>query len=126
MEFCEECRIPVAPAKTKGPDQKLAFLGITLDVSHFLAMLPEDKLSRCRELLQEALTRKTMMLRELQSLLSHLNFACRVVVPGRAFLRRVYALTQKAQKHYHHFKITKEVSADFETWYYFLSEYNGR
>ena len=70
------------------------------------------------------MTRKTMTLKELQSLLGHLNFACRVVVPGRAFLRRVDALTQKVQKHYHHVKITKEVRADFETWYHFLSEYN--
>ena len=126
LDFCEECGIPIAPEKTEGPDQKLAFLGITLDVTRSLAMLPEDKLSRCRELLREAIARKTMTLRELQSLLGHLNFACRVVVPGRAFLRRVYALTQKVKKHYHHVKITKEVRADLETWYQFFSKYNGR
>ena len=89
-------------------------------------MLPDDKLSGCLELLREALTRKTMTLKELQLLLGHLNFASSVVMPGRAFLRQVYALTQKVQRHYHHIKITKEVRADFETWYYFLSEYNGR
>ena len=77
LDFCEECGIPIAPEKTEGPDQKLTFLGITLDVSLFLAMLPDDKLSRCQELLQEALTRKTMTLK---------NCACREVVPGRAFL----------------------------------------
>ena len=126
LDFCEECGIPIAPENTEGPDQKLAFLGITLDVTLSLAILPDDKLSRCRRLLREAMTRKTMTLKELQSLLGHLNFACRVVVPGRAFLRRVYALTQKVQKHYHHVKITKEVRADFETWYHCLSEYNGR
>ena len=126
MDFCEECGITIAPEKTDRPDQKLAFLGITLDVSQSLAMLPDNKLSKCRELLQEALTRKTMTLKELQSLLGHFNFACRMAVPGRAFLWRVYALTQKVQKHCHHVKITKEVRADFEMWYYFLSEYIGR
>ena len=60
LEFSEECGIP----RDGGPDQKLAFLGITLDVSQSLAMLPEDKLCRCRELL----TCKTMTLKELQSL----------------------------------------------------------
>ena len=119
-------RNPIAPEKMEDPDQKLAFLGITLDVTQSLAILADDKLSRCRELLREAIARKTMTLKELQLLLGHLNFACRVVVPGRAFLRRVYALTQKVQKHYHHVKITKEVRADLETWYQFLSEYNGR
>ena len=123
LDFCEECGIPISPEKTRGPDQKLAFLGITLDVTLSLAILPDDKHSRCCELLREAMTPKTMTLKELQSLLGHLNLACRVVVPGRAFLRLVYALTQK---HYHHVKITKDVRADFEKWYHFLSENNGR
>ena len=126
LGFCEECGIPIALEKTESPDQTLAFLGITLDVSQSLSVLPEDKLLKCRSLLQEALARKTMILRELQSLLGHLNFACRVVVPGRAFLRRVYALTHKVQKPYHHVKMTKEVKADFRTLIHFLSEYNGR
>ena len=82
LSFCEECGIPIALEKTEGPNQTLAFLGITLDVSQSLSLLPEDKLLKCRSLLQEALSRKTMTLRELQSLLRHLNFACRVVVPG--------------------------------------------
>ena len=54
LKFCGECGIPIAPEKTEGLDQKLAFWGITLDVRNSLAMLPEDKLSRCTELLQEA------------------------------------------------------------------------
>ena len=61
-------------------------------------MLPEDKLLKCRILLQEALARKTTTLRNFQSLLGHLNFACKVVVPVRAFLRWLYALTHKARK----------------------------
>ena len=82
LDFCEECGIPIAPEKTEGPDQKLAFLGITLDVTLSLAILPDDKLSRCRELFRVAMTRKTMTLKKLQTLLGHLNFECRVVVPG--------------------------------------------
>ena len=27
LDFCEECGIPIAPEKTEGPDQKLAFFG---------------------------------------------------------------------------------------------------
>ena len=95
-------------------------------MSQSLAMLLEDKLQRCRDLLQEAVGRKTLTLRELQSLLGHLNLTWRVVVLGRAFLRQIYALTHKVKKHYHHVKMTKEVKADFQTWFHFLSEYNGR
>ena len=86
LEYCEECGIPITSEKTEGPEQTLAFFGITVDVSRSLSMFPKDKLQRCRSLLQDALAHKTMTLRELQSLLGHLKFACRLVVPGRAFL----------------------------------------
>ena len=69
---------------------------------------------------------KTMTLHDFQLLLGHLNFACKVVVLGRTFLCRLYALTHKAQKPYHHLKMTKEVKAHLWTWFNFLSESNGR
>ena len=126
LKFCEECGIPIGLEKPEGPYQTMTCLGVTLDVCQSFSMLPQDKLLKCRILLQEALARKSMTLRDFQSLLGHLNFACKVVVPGRAFIRRLYALTHKARKSYHHLKMTKEVKADLRTWLNFLSEYNGR
>ena len=126
LAFCEECGIPMAPEKTEGPSPSLTFLGITINVPNSLMLLPDDKLQACGSKIKEVLSKKTVLLRELQSMLGHLNFACRVVVPGRAFLRRAYALTHLVTQPYHHIKITKGARADFLTWRDFLNDYNGK
>ena len=126
LAFCEECGIPMSPEKTEGPSQVMIFLGITLDVPNSMMVLPEEKLKKCRSLIEDALAWKSITLRELQSLLGHLNFACKVTVPGRAFLRRAYALTHGAKKPFHHIKITSGTRSDLVMWQDFLSEYNGK
>ena len=54
LSFCSECGIPMAPEKTEGPSRELPFLGITLNVPHFVAQLPSDKLENCRVLITQA------------------------------------------------------------------------
>ena len=65
-------------------------------------------------------------LRELQSLIGVLNFACSVVVPGRCFLRRLIDLTIGLRRPNHFVRVTKEVKADLFTWQQFFQEYNGK
>ena len=54
--------------------------------------------------------RKSVTLKELQSLIGLLNFACCVVVPGRAFLRRLIDLTRGVRKPTHHVRLTRKVN----------------
>ena len=42
----------MAPEKTVGPSTTLAFAGIELDTVLMEARLPQEKLDKCRELLQ--------------------------------------------------------------------------
>ena len=81
--------------KTVGPQNILSFAGIELDTSSMEARLPADKIEKCKLLISS-------FLREIQSLTGVLNFACSVVVPGRAFLRRLIDLT-KGVKSAHYF-----------------------
>ena len=53
----------------------------------------------------------------IQSLTGLLNFACAVVIPGRAFLRRLIDLT---------IRLSKDVKEDLLVWQKFLSGFNGR
>ena len=64
---------------------------------------PDDKLQKCRMSLHAFLKRRSVSLKELsQSLLSLLNFTRSVVVPGRAFLRRMIDLTRGTKRpHYY-------------------------
>ena len=80
------------------------------------ARLPEDKLAKGRRrLLEEFLTRqKKVTLRDLQSLIGVLNLACTVIVPGRAFLRRLIDMTMGVQKPYHHIRLTRQAKYDLK------------
>lgn len=75
--------------KTMGPFSTIQFAGITLDFIHMEACLPVDKLQKCHNLQSEFLHKRSATLRDLQSLICLLNFACSVILPGRAFLRRL-------------------------------------
>ena len=93
LRLCDYLGVPIAQEKTVGPSQVIQFAGITLDSVRQEARLPEDKLQKCRLLLQSFYKRRKVTLRELQSLLGLLNFTCSVIVPGRPFLRRMIDLT---------------------------------
>ena len=71
-------------------------------------------------------TRRKVTLRELQSLLGLLNFTCSVVVPGRAFLRRMIDLTKGIQRPHHRIRLTKETKYDIQVWLSFLQNFNGK
>ena len=127
MKLCEDINIPLAPEKTQGPAQVLTFLGIELDTVRMQAKLPQDKLSKCRENIQQLLPKrvKHIRLRRLQSIIGLLNFACRVIAPGRAFLRRLIDLTQQGNRPHHFIKLTRETKEDLRTWLAFLKLHNG-
>ena len=93
LDLCDYLGIPMSPEKTVGPAVVLSFAGIELDTIRSAARLPSDKVLRFVNLLSAFLTRKKVTLQELQSLIGLLNFACSVVLPGRAFLRRLIDLT---------------------------------
>ena len=102
INLCKEIGVPLAPDKTVAPCRVIEFLGITLDAEQMEARLPQDKLAKGRALLEEFLTKEKVTLRDLQSLIGVLNFACTVVIPGRAFLRRLIDMTMGVHKPYHH------------------------
>ena len=85
--LCADVNIPINQSKTVLPCTAITFLGIELDSVSMEARLPTDKVLKIRELLAQYMHRRKVMLVELQSLLGLLNFACKVIHPGRAFLR---------------------------------------
>ena len=63
------------------------FVGIELDSVTQTARLPLVKVNRILQLLHRWSRKSTCTRRELESLIGHLHHACRVVRPGRTFLR---------------------------------------
>jgi hypothetical protein len=126
LEICNEIGIPMAAEKTMGPLTYLTFLGIELDIINQVARLPADKLSKCLSLIAEFLLRKKVTFKELLSLCGVLNFACHVVVPGRAFLRRLFDRCRGIRKPHHKVKLVRGVKEDLRVWEQFLLQFNGR
>jgi hypothetical protein len=126
LKVCDYLGIPMAPDKTVGPSTTLSFAGIELDTIVMEARLPLDKLEKTTNLLSDFLRRKKVTLKEVQSLCGLLNFACAVVSPGRAFLRRLIDLTIGVHAPHHFIRLNKEVKADLNIWQNFLAEFNGK
>lgn len=126
VSLCEYLGVPLAPEKTVGPDTVLQFAGIILDSKHMEARLPDEKLTKCRRTLTDFLARRSVCLRELQSLIGLLNLTCLVVVPGRAFLGRLIDLTKGVRKPHHRVRLSKGAKLDLAIWHRFLENFNGR
>ncbi len=58
MQECAQLGVPIAAHKTEGPSTVVVFLGITIDTAKGELRLPEDKLSRLQDLLEEWKSRK--------------------------------------------------------------------
>ena len=122
----KELGIPVATEKTFLGAQVMSFKGIEIDSVRRQTRLPKDKIDRCVSKLTEVIDKKRIRLKELRVLLGHLAFACSVIVPGRAFLRRLYDLTIRVSNEYQFIYITKEARADMLVWLEFLRVFNGK
>ena len=67
-----------------------------------------------------------MTVKELQSLIGLLNFTCSVILPGRAFLRRLIDLTIGLKHPHHRIRLSKDAKADLKVWMRFLAGFNAR
>ena len=123
LRLCDYLGVPIAHEKTVEPRTISEFPVITIDSIPQEARLPPDKLQKCRKLLHQFYRRPTVTLRELQYLIGLLKFACSVVVPGRAFLRRLIDLTIGITKAHHHIRLTRTARADIKLWLTFLDSF---
>ncbi|VDI39408.1 Hypothetical predicted protein [Mytilus galloprovincialis] len=118
-------KILMAKHKTSGPDTVIEYLGIILDSNLMEARLPNDKLIRISTFLKEFLIKKSCTKREVLQLLGHLNFASRVVIPGRTFVSHLILVSTTVKALHHYIKLTCECREDIRIWLFFLSNWNG-
>ena len=98
----ENLGIPVAMEKLEVPTTVLTFLGIEINMKEMMLCLPTAKLIELQDLVTSWLGKKSCLKHELQSLVGKLRHACKVVRPGRTFLRRVFELLSVTSKKHHH------------------------
>jgi hypothetical protein len=114
--MCADIGVPMAEDKTCGPDTTMTFLGVEIDSVRKEARLPKDKLDKCRQEIRVLLGCKKATLKQVQSVIGLLNFACQVVLPGRPFLRRLINATIGVKAPHHFVKLNKGIKRDLEVW----------
>ncbi|KAM9294469.1 LOW QUALITY PROTEIN: uncharacterized protein PAF06_018649 [Gastrophryne carolinensis] len=117
--------VPVATEKTEGPRTCMSFLGIEIDSQAGVCRLPLVKVRDLLQELQGALLVKKVTLRQLQSVLGKLNFACKVLPMGRVFSRRLSLATAGVKEAHHFIRLTGGLKEDLRMWVSFLSSFNG-
>ena len=125
MAMCEAFGIPIATEKTEGPVPTITFLGLEIDAAALRVRVPRTKVVVLQSMLHKFAAKEKLTLRQLQSLIGSLNFVCKAVAPGRAFLRRLIDLTKGVRNPNHRIRLTHGARADMQAWSAFLSEFNG-
>jgi hypothetical protein len=122
--ICYDIGVPQAPEKVTAPSHITEFLGICLDSLNWIATLPLAKLRSYVADVEAALGMKKLTQLQLQQVVGKLSFAA-LVVPARAFLRRLIAMINTVRKPYHFIRNTNSMKQDLRVWLHFLQKYNG-
>ena len=125
LHLFTDLNIPIAPEKTFPASTSLEFMGFLLDSNAMETRLPLDKLTRLQAALHQLEHRKSATLQELQSLIGSLQFACKVVAPGRPFLQRIIFLTKGIKFPHWHIRLNSGFNKDIKMWQDFLQNWNG-
>ena len=125
LKSFEELKVPIEQSKLEGSSTCLSFLGIEIDTESMQLRLPSSKLSHLKEMLGECVQLRSMTKKNLQRLTGLLQFATKVVRPGRPFLRRLYALQEVGNHPDHFVRLNQAARADIMWWYIFSERWNG-
>ena len=123
---CEATGTPVEPEKSIGPTTVIDFLGIELDTEAMEIRLPAEKLARLVQSLNEWRGKKACRKRELLSIIGVLSHACKVIRPGKSFLRRLIDLSTKVSNLNYFVRLNQSARSDLEWWFQFAKQWNGR
>ena len=126
LNLSQQLNIPIKYSKTSLPANVMEAHGIEIDSALMQYRLPSDKLNKARDLLIQFSKRRKVTLKEMQSLIGFLQFACKAVAPGRTFLRHLIDLTVGVSCPHHHIRLNSASRSDINMWLQFLDSYNNK
>ena len=106
---------PIAPEKTHWASTIVEFLGMLIDSRRKIICIPLIKRVKALRLLENLLNSNKTTVLKLQQISGLLNFLCKGIFPGRAFVHRYYSKTIGKKQH-HHVRVVGEMKADTVTW----------
>ena len=98
-------RCTYCPGKVRGSFYVLSVLGHVLDTMKFQIRIPQENIKHLLGLIENALSRKKLTLKELHSLTASLQYSAKVMPSARAFIRRLYASMSAVVKPHHRIRL---------------------
>ena len=117
--------VPIALEKTEGPKTIIIFLGLEIDTELLQIKMPQTKIQELVNKITLLLAKEKTTLTIMQSVIGSLQFACRAIIPGRPFIRRLINSICGLTRPYHHVRITKSMKLDLTIWLKFFQDFNG-
>lgn len=112
LRIAEFAGIPIKSSKTVHPSEVVPMYGIEVDKIQGVARLPQDKLHHLIQLLREFSRKRSLPLRQWQSLIGHLSFASRVIRPGRPYIHKFIDRIRGVVNQAHYVKLTRDIHSD--------------
>ena len=125
LQCTERLGIPIAADKTVWPCTTIVYLGLEIDSVEMVVRMPKAKVEEIVAQIHLVIQERKVTLHVMQRLIGLLNFATRVIIPGRPFLRRLINATRGLTKPYHHLRVTSDMKQDLRMWLTFFSDFNG-
>ena len=125
LSLFDSLGVPVEPSKLEGPSPCLTFLGIEVDAEAFQLRLPRAKLTELLVYLRRYAYHRSVTKHALEQLTGLLQFASKVVRPGRPFVRRLYTLQGVGSRPDHLVRLNNSAIADITWWLLFSEQWNG-
>lgn len=123
LKLSEEINLPIKHSKTVQPTTLATLHGINVNTDDMTLSLPDDKKQKALDSLALLKSSRSITLRNLQSVVGFLNFVCKVVPMGRAFLRRLYFITRGVRRRHHKIRLTRAALRDIHAWSYLLRNF---
>ena len=124
MLWPSEGSLPSCPEQNLPPSPSPGIYGYNSGLC-MEARLPLDKLCNAPSLLTYWASKQTCHPHDIQSLIGTLQFACRVISPGRPFMQRIINLTWGISSPKKKLTLTLEFRKDILMWQFFLQQWNG-
>jgi len=125
LQLSKSIGLPIKASKTVQPTTLVQLHGLEVCTIKMEVRLPQDKVAKALALIHSIYNKRSVTLVRLQSLIGTLTFAMKVVIAGRAFLRRLIDLTMGVSKSNHHINLNSAARLDLKCWDAFLTSFNG-
>lgn len=124
-----ELGVELHPTKRDGPSQMVVFLGIGIDTVARQIFLPADKKAKLERICSRLLAARGASFAELESLVGYLQFASRVIQPGRImtglFWEQMRTLRERRAPRRARFALPTAALDDLRWWADCCANWNG-